>query len=365
LKPLLFEAYPDLADIPWVELGDYPTPIQKLEKLGEANGFHQLYVKREDKSNTEYGGNKVRKLEWVLADAQSKGRKTLLTIGGSGSNQVLATTIYGRRMGFRVVGLVFDQVNADYVRKNLLLDHHYGAELRFAANTPAELLLFAGSYAYESIRGEKPYYVPAGASSPIGNMGYVNAAFEIKNQVEQGILPEPDYVLAAAGSLGTASGLQLGFRLAGMKTRVAAVQVSMPWYITADKFASMIANINAFMRKHAPGVPEVKPKPEELIMLNGYLGKCYAALTPECVATIKAAKELEGLTLDPSYTSKTLYGGLDYLKAKGEQDKVVLFMDTFNSVDLTPKIAGADYHDLPSAFHRYFEKPTQEEELAK
>jgi hypothetical protein len=80
---------------------------------------------------------------------------------------------------------------------------------------------------------------------------------------------------------------------------------------------------------------------------------------------MKAAKELEDLTLDPSYTSKALYGGLDYLKAKGEQGKTVLFMDTFNSVDLTPKIAGADYHELPKAFHRYFEKPTQEEELAK
>ncbi len=365
MRPILFEKYPDLQTIPWVELGDYPTPIQKLGRLGEANGFKDLYVKREDKSNPSYGGNKVRKLEWVLADARSKGRKTLLTIGGSGSNQVLATIIYGKRMGFRVVGLVFDQVNADYVRKNLLLDHHYGAELRFAPNTPAELLLFAASYAWESLRGERPYYVPAGASSPVGNLGYVNAAFEIKDQVEQGAMPEPDYTLAAAGSLGTASGLQLGFMLAGMKTRVAAVQVSMPWYITAGKFANMISDINALMHRYAPSVPEVKPKPEELIMLTDYLGKCYAALTPECVSTIKAAKDLEGLTLDPSYTSKTLYGGLDYLRAKGEQGKVVLFMDTFSSVDLTPNIAGADYHELPKPFHRYFEKPTQEEELAK
>jgi 1-aminocyclopropane-1-carboxylate deaminase/D-cysteine desulfhydrase-like pyridoxal-dependent ACC family enzyme len=365
LKPLIFETYPNLSTIPWKELGDFPTPIQKLDKLGEANGFNNLYVKRDDKSNPAYGGNKVRKLEWVLADAEAKGRKTLLTVGGSGSNQVLATTIYGKRMGFRVVGLVFDQVNADYVRRNLLLDHHYGAELSFAPNTPAELLLFAGTYAWESLRGEKPYYVPAGASSPVGNMGYVNAAFEIKSQVEQGAMPEPDYVLAAAGSLGTASGLQLGFRLAGMKTRVVAVQVSMPWYITAAKFASMIANINAYMRKVDPSVPEVKPKPEELIMLLDYLGKCYAALTPECVSMIKLAKDLEGLTLDPSYTSKTLYGGLDYLKAKGEQGKTVLFMDTYNSVDLTHLVAGADHHELPRAFHRYFEKPTQEEELEK
>jgi D-cysteine desulfhydrase len=195
-------------------------------------------------------------------------------------------------------------------------------------------------------------------------LGYVNAALEIKNQFEQGEIHEPDYILTAAGSLGTASGLQLGLKLAGMKTRVAAVRVSTPWHITAGKFASMMSNINAFMRRADPSIPDVKQKPDDLI-LEDYLGKCYAAFTPECVSTIKAAKELEGLTLDPTYTSKTLYGGLDWLRNQGEADKIILFMDTYNSVDLTPNIEGANYKDLPRSLHRYFERPTQEEELVK
>jgi 1-aminocyclopropane-1-carboxylate deaminase/D-cysteine desulfhydrase-like pyridoxal-dependent ACC family enzyme len=292
-------------------------------------------------------------------------RKTLITIGGSGSNQVLATTIYGKNLGFRVIGIVFDQPNAEYVRRNLLLDHHYGTELHYAPNIFAEFLLFSLTYTWERLKVEKPYYVPAGASSPIGNMGYVNAAFEIKSQVEQGEMPEPDYVLAAAGSLGTASGLQLGFKLAGMKTRVAAVRVSMPWYITTGKFASMMGNINAFMRRVDPSIPKVKPNPEDLIMLEDYLGKCYAAFTPDCVSIIKTVKELEGLTLDPTYTSKTLHGGLDWLRSQDETDKVVLFMDTYNSVDLTPNIEGANYKALPRSLHKYFEKPTQEEDLVE
>ena len=86
MKPLLFEAYPGLEAVPWVSLGNFPTPIQRLTKLGEAKGFKNLYVKRDDKSSPIYGGNKVRKLEWVLADAKEKGRKTLITVGGSGSN---------------------------------------------------------------------------------------------------------------------------------------------------------------------------------------------------------------------------------------------------------------------------------------
>jgi hypothetical protein len=203
LKPIIFETYRGLESIPWIDLGEFPTPIQKLEKLGEVEGFKNLYVKRDDKSSPIYGGNKVRKLEWVLADAKEKGRKTLMTVGGSGSNQVLATTIYGRDLGFRVVGFVFDQPNAEYVRRNLLLDHHYGTELARAVN------------------------------------------------------------------------------------------VSMPWYITTGKFTSMIGNINTFMRKVDPSVPVVKPRPEELIMLENYIGKCYAAFTPECVSTIKKAKSLK------------------------------------------------------------------------
>ncbi len=105
-------------------------------------------------------------------------------------------------------------------------------------------------------------------------MGYVNAAFEIKGQVERGEVPEPDCVFTAAGSLGTASGLQLGFKLAGMKTRVAAVRVSMPWYITAGKFAFMMGNIKAFMRRADPSVPNVKQQPKDLIMIGDYLGRC-------------------------------------------------------------------------------------------
>ena len=151
-----------------------------------------------------------------------------------------------------------------------------------------------------------------------------------------------------------------------MKTRVAAVQVSMPWYITADKFASMIANINAFMRKTDPSIPEVKPKPRRPHNARRLPREVLRRLSPPGVSPrSNRRRNSKGLTLDPTYTSKALYGGLDWLKVKGEREKVVLFMDTFNSVDLPSHIAGADYKTLPRSLHRYFEKPTQEEELAE
>ena len=365
MRPIIFDEYPGLEAIPWVELGDFPTPVERLADLGREMSFPSLWVKRDDRSSSVYGGNKVRKLEWVLADARAKGRRSLLAVGGTGSNQVLATAIYGKSLGFDVTGLVFDQPNADYVRRNLLLDHRLGVKFRHAPNTPVLLIYFAATYAVDYITGGKPYYVPAGASSPVGGLGYVNAAFEIMDQVRSGVLPEPDYVVVAAGSLGTASGLQLGFILAGMKTKVVAVKVSMPWYITAGKFSSMIGSINDLMRSADGSVPKVRVKSEDLIIPGDYLGRCYAAFTPECVSMLEKARVLEGLSLDPTYTSKALAGGLDWLGGRGEREKVILFLDTYNSVDISKQMEGVNYRGLPRSLRRYFEEPTQEEEQAE
>lgn len=363
MRPLLFEAYPGLEELPWVELGEFPTPVQRLEAFGEAEGFPKLYVKRDDESSSLYGGNKVRKLEFVLADAERKGRRLLITLGAVGSNQVLATGVFGGRMGFRVMGVMMDQPNAEYVRQNMLLDHHYGVEIKHASSIPSVFLTFAFQYAKNYLSGNKPYYVPGGASSPIGNTGFVNAVFELKNQVDEGAAPEPDYIVVAAGSVGTAAGLDLGCRLTGLKTRVVGVRIGMPWYATEGRFAGMVNNICRFMRGADPSVPEIVCSKDDVIMLGDYMGKEYAHFTDLGIKTVRRMKELEGIPVDGTYTGKALGGGLDWLRKQGLQDEVVLFWNTKNSVDLSPLIEGSDYHELPGSVHRYFEEPTQEELL--
>jgi D-cysteine desulfhydrase len=345
-------------------LGEFPTPVQRLEAFGGSRGFPELYIKRDDRSSSRYGGNKVRKLEYVLADAEMKGRKLLITIGATGSNQVLATGIFGGGMGFDVMGIMMDQPNAAYVRKNLLLDHHFGVEIKHASNIAVELLAFAYQYARTYVAGRRPYYVPGGASSPIGNVGFVNAAFELKRQVDEGLLPEPDYLITAAGSVGTIAGLELGCRLCGLKTKTIGVGVSFTFYSTPGRLARMVNDVNRLLRQHDPGVPKVHVSKEDLIVPNDYLGEKYGAFTELGVEAVREMKELEGIPLETTYTGKALGGGLDWLTQRGLQDKVVLFWNTYNSVDLTPVIADADYHDLPRSLHRYFEEPTQEELLS-
>ncbi|MFH2111058.1 MAG: pyridoxal-phosphate dependent enzyme [Candidatus Bathyarchaeota archaeon] len=365
MAPVINEYYPGLEKVPWIKLGNFPSRVERLEEMGRAHGFTELYIKRDDCCHTVYGGNKVRKLEYVLADAKSKNRRLLITVGATGSNQVLATGIHGGGQGFRVMGLMFHQPNAEYLRRNLLLDCHYGVEVKYTGSLVGEIFLLCSEYLKALMRGDKPYYVPGGASSPVGNLGFVNAVYELNRQVEEGLVPEPDYIVAAAGSLGTTAGLELGCRLLKLKTRVLAVRVGLPWMVNPRGYANMVRSICSYMRKHDPGVPEIRCTENDVTMLTDYLGGGYAHLTELGFNTVLDMGELEGIPMDPTYTGKALGGGLDWLKKNGEQDKVVLFWDTYNSVDLSGLCADVDYRALPRGFHKYFTEPTQEELMAE
>ncbi|MCW4014495.1 MAG: pyridoxal-phosphate dependent enzyme [Candidatus Bathyarchaeota archaeon] len=361
MTPVINEYFPDLEKIPWISLGSYPTKVEKLEKMGEARGFTELYIKRDDQSSPVYGGNKVRKLEYMLADAQKKGKKTLITLGGVGSNQVLATGIFGGELGFKVAGIMMDQPNAKYVRKNLLLDKYYDIKLIHCNGELGEIFAFIGEYLSTRLSGAKPYFVTAGASSEIGNMGFVNAAFELKKQIEAGEIPEPDYIIAACGSIGTSAGLNLGCKLAGLDTKVVAVRVAMPWITTKWRMRRMIRDINNFMRKYDPKVPLVDISEENLILLEDYLGDDYAAFTDCGCQCVDDMLELEDIQLEHTYTGKAFGGGLDWLKKQGKTDSTILFWNTYNSVDLSDKATTVDYKTLPAKFHKYFTEPVQEE----
>ena len=196
----------------------------------------------------------------------------------------------------------------------------------------------------------------------MGNLGFVNAVYELKGQIDEGVVPEPDYIVAAAGSLGTAAGLELGCRLLGLKSRVLAVSVGMPWMVNPKGLAGAVRSLCGYMRKHDLGVPPVSCTESDVTMLTEYLGAGYAHHTEIGFNTVREMTDLEGIPVDPTYTGKALGGGLDWLKRKGEQGKVTLFWDTYNSVDLSGACSQVDYRELPAAFHRYFEEPTQEEQ---
>ena len=364
--PLLFGAYPQLKDgVPWVSLGDFPTPVRRLERLGREVGLDHLYVKRDDLSSIHYGGNKVRKLEFLLADAQRKQADVLFTIGAVGSNHALATTIHSQRLGMRAILFLIDQPMARYARKNMLLDHCYHARMVSTSILAMPFRIIRHYLANARLSPLRfPYYIPVGGSSPLGCLGYVNAAFELKKQVEEGLLPEPDYLFVPLGTMGTGSGLCLGCRLVGLKTEVIGVRVTERWMCNPRKMASLVNRTCAYLRRFAPDVPRVRVSAEEMTFLEEYFGREYARFTEQGMEAVSMMKNLEGIQIEGTYTGKTLAGTLDYSRRNGWQDKAILFWNTYNSVDLSARAGEVDYRKLPQAFHRYFEMPLQELDAA-
>lgn len=364
-RPLLFERFPSLeGHVEWLELGECPTPVDRLSGISEARGLSGLYIKRDDLSSPHYGGNKVRKLEFVLARAKALGHKSVLTLGAAGSNHVLATVIHGERLGIRTIAVLSPQPNAAYVRKNLLLDMAHGARIVYTDNM-AGLPVALGRGASIGLKedGRVPFMIPPGGTGARGCLGYVDGALELKRQVDEGLLPEPEFIFVTLGSAGTAGGLILGVEAAGLKSLVVPVRVVDRYVCNEYVLAFHVNNARRFLRSRGADLPARPTLPREIPLVNNFAGERYAKFTAECMEAVGMARRLDGIKLDGTYTGKTMAGALDFIEKHGLQKRRLLFWNTYSSVDLYPRVEDSDYRDLPRALHRYFEQPLQEEEM--
>ena len=343
-------------------MGDFPTPVQKLERLGAKIG-NTVYCKRDDLSHPDYGGNKIRKLEFLLGDAERLGRKSVFTLGAWGSNHILATTVMSSKLGIKTVCVMVPQSCQEYARKNLLANFALGCEIHSASGTGSAALKTIQVYGAKWLRGSRPYFIWAGGSSPIGCLGYVDAALEIAGQVKQGDLPEPDYMFCAVGSNGTCAGLGLGMKLAKLKTKVVGIQVFDK--ITANSYMTcrVARQALALLRKNDPSVPDPGLSRSDFTVLPDYFGGAYAHPTDAGIEAVRMAKELEDIKLDTTYTGKSLAGLID-LGRKGQlKDKVAVFLDSYNSRPLDKLVpVWPSWKDLPSEFHHCFEDNISEME---
>ncbi|MCX4370913.1 MAG: pyridoxal-phosphate dependent enzyme [Dysosmobacter sp.] len=354
----LFDAYPQLQKgLPFVSLGVYPTPV---EPLPGCSGICQVYIKRDDLSGEEYGGNKIRKLEFELGEARRQGIREVMTFGCDGSNHALATGIYAKKVGMQSTSILRTQHNARYVRKNLLKSMYYGIQMHHC-ETLEEMDALAALLQRQNAEktGRPVYQIPVGGSSPLGTVGFVNAAFELRQQVNAGLLPEPDYIYAAAGTLGTVAGLTIGLDALGMKTKVVAVKVNSENRINAENYAELMNSTAALLRNADPSFPVLAYEPEDVRIEEKYYGGDYAIFTEEGVSAVNFMKEKYGIALEGTYTGKTCAAMLEAVREPVNQGKTVLFWNTLNSREPYPQALQADYHGLPKEFWRYFEEDVQ------
>lgn len=336
-RPLM-HAYPALSSLAHVPLADLPTAIEKLSAFSAKYDDVAIYIKRDDQTGMLcngrrlFGGNKVRKLEFLLGDACDMGCKTVLTFGCVGSNHATATAFYASLLGLRCVVMLAPEPNSHCVRRNIAIMQQTGADLHFCTTTEMRSLGTAYTCArYALDYGSYPYCIPTGGSCPRGALGYVNAAFELKEQIEQGVMPMPDVIYVAAGSAGTTVGLLLGLCLAEMPIKIVAVATEPEGAPGAlqHKIEQLFYQTNEFMRSYDASCPECLFPIDQVRVETGFCGPRYAEFTQEGVAAQWRMQQLENIELDGVYTGKACAALCHDLQQGSLKNQTVLFWNTF------------------------------------
>jgi D-cysteine desulfhydrase len=307
-----------------IALAHLPTPIHRLERMTELLGGPELYVKRDDLTGIGLSGNKVRKLEYLLADAQEQGADTLITCGGIQSNHARATAIAAAQNGLRSVLILRGESVTPY-DGNVLLDRMAGAEIRLVTGEEYRQRIdeiMEGVAAELHQGGHRPYIIPEGGSNPVGVWGYIRACQEIGDQLKQ-METEVDVIVTAVGSGGTQAGLIIGRELSGWPARVVGFNVCN----TAEYFQGLIGRLVAETVKRYDLSVEVSVR--DIVLTDGYVGRGYALSRPEELKFIRTMAREEGVFLDPVYTGKAFFGLADQIR-KGlfNKKQKILFLHT-------------------------------------
>ena len=278
-------------DFDRISIGVFPTPVQKLDNVSRLLGT-QVYVKRDDLTGLGLGGNKVRKLEYLLADAKAQGAEVVFTTGGAQSNHAMLTAAAARKLGMTPI-LILKKRGVTARQGNQLLEHLMGVDVRFMDTDD-----YADIYAEMDRVGKalgRPYYkIPCGGSNALGTLGYVDCAREIR---DQGL--HFDHLICAEGSGGTMAGLALGAKLYLPGTRVTGMMVD------SDPFEEITVRL---MREAAALLDADVQVSTEDFDLRDLCGPGYAIPSQEGNAAVTMMAENEGLFLDPVYTGKAFAG---------------------------------------------------------
>lgn len=315
------------------------TPLEPLPRTSAALGVEVL-VKRDDLTGAELSGNKVRKLEFLLAEAVDEGADTVITCGGEQSNHCRATALAAARVGLasRVVLRTEDPAAPPATTGNILLDRLAGAAVRWISRPDwaKRNAIMEEEAAAVRAAGGRPYVIPEGGSNAMGSWGYVACAAELADDLAR--LPAaPTTIVFACGSGGTAAGLMLGAKLVGLAGRgvtVAAVNVCDD----AAYFVRVIARICGEMTARWE-LPE-SIAPGEITMVDGHVGRGYAKSRPEELETIRDVCRRDGLVLDPVYTGKAFHGIVSELaRDRGRFGDRIVFVHTGGIFGLFPAAA--------------------------
>jgi D-cysteine desulfhydrase len=308
--------------------------VRLLDGLGEEAGRAPTWLKNDGVYGGLWGGNKARKLEFLLADVVRTGRSTIVTGGALGTNHGLAAALHARELGLRCVLVLVDQPLDEHVRAQLERIEESGAEIHRAHGTLRAFAL-GGLLMVRRARWRPgprlPYFMTVGGSSPLGCAGYVEAGLELGRQVELGVAPEPSHVVVAVGSGGTAAGLLAGLRLAGLRSRLVGILVNDRTPVSARGIARLARRALRLRGRRGVPDPQIYLSARDLDLERRWLGDGYGHRTAAGDRATELFAEREGLRLEPVYTAKAAAGLLALNREGAFGDGPVLYWHTYHS----------------------------------
>jgi D-cysteine desulfhydrase family pyridoxal phosphate-dependent enzyme len=318
-----------LNKLPRFRLSEFPTPIHHLERLSTAYNGPTIYMKRDDLTTLGMGGNKTRKLEFLIGDALKQNKDILVTAGGLQSNHCRLTAAAARKAGLEC-HLVLNGTKTENPSGNLLLDKIFGATVHYCDRKKRdERLNQVADELAES--GRNPYVIPVGGSNSIGSVGYVNAMLELDTQLKE-MQINLNAIVFATSSGGTQAGLALGAKIIGFKGQVFGISIDQT-KIGDEAFPPILTEIvNATADRIGL---DIKMKDKDFLLNCDYLGAGYAMPGNLEFNAIKDLSQYEGILLGPVYTARAM-GGLNDLIQKGyfTKDQTILFWHTGGAPEL-------------------------------
>jgi len=310
-----------MIQIPRLRFAHLPTPIEPMPRLSAALGGPALWIKRDDQTGLALGGNKTRKLEYLVAEAQANGARTLITAGAVQSNHCRQTAAAAARFGYGCILVLYGD-KPDEINGNLLLDSMLGAEIVWTTRLQRDETLKA-AFDRAWADGKRPYLIPYGGSSPAGAAGYVTAMGELMQQCKHEDIPSFDQVVFASSSGGTHAGLALGARLYAYPGRVLGISIDEQEAVLQQRVAALATHTAELLGE------QLTFTAADIHVNASYLGGGYGVMDQPEEEAIHLFAHYEGVLLDPVYTGRCAAGLVDLIRGgKFRKDETILFWHT-------------------------------------
>lgn len=343
-------AYPKLAKtLRKHPIAALPTPLTEHD-IEFPTAMQSVVIKHDEQTSSIYGGNKIRKLEYIIQRAKDRGAERLATFGAVGSNHALATAIHAHQIGLQCTCFLAHQVRTPGIRATLNAHLQLGTEIVKYGGGVDRLSLYR-----RYLQGRNTWVVPLGGTCWLGAVGFVNAGLELAQQLESRYMSPPQRIYLANGTMGSVAGLAIGLALTGMPTDIHAVRVADNRFTKREVLDRLVAKTVSMLRQRDRSIPSDVAERTRIVWRDDFFAGGYATVDDATANAVCTAKDAFDLNLDTTYTGKAMAAMLADLQTSPPNSRY-LFWNTYNDQPL-PEVdpQGRAAAELPAQFKRYLE----------